>query len=133
MKNARSLAPVLLLGIGVLLLDTVIAVGSTPNPTAQAGRSEDGIDPSSVTASAKLTVRRVESQPARLYLFDPETEKTHVVVLSERVKLTARRKKDFDGRRKLEIGDLESGQKLKVTYRTDDGRITSIQVLEKAS
>lgn len=131
MKIILKLAPVLFLC--ALLVGAAIAVASTPNPTAQAGRSEDGIDPSSVTASAKLTVRRVESEPDRLYLYDPESEKTHVVVLSEKTKLTARRKKDFDGRRKLEFADLETGQTLKVTYRTDDGRITSIQVLEKAS
>lgn len=122
----------------VLALFAVVAVvapagASTPNPSVQAGNDEDGIDPTSVTASAKLEVRRVESEPNRLYLYDPDSEKTHVIVISEKTKLTARRKKDFGGRRKLDFADLESGQTLKITYRTDDGRITSIQVLEKAT
>ena len=105
---------------------------ASTSPSAKAG-SKDGISPSEVTASAKLLVRKVESEPDRLYLYDPSTEQTHVVVLSEKTRLTARRKKDFDGRRKLAFGDLAAGQTLKVTYRVDDGRITSIQVLEKAS
>ncbi len=117
----------------VLILVPALAAASTPNPTAQAGRTEEGIDPATVTASAKLTVRKVETDPDRLYLYDPESEETHVVVLSEKTRLTARRKKDFDGRRNLEFGDLTAGQTLKVTYRVADGRITSIQVLEKAS
>ena len=131
MKKTLLLAPVLLLAAVVLV--PALAGASTPNPSAQAGHNDEGIDPTSVTASAKLEVRRVENEPNRLYLFDPETEKTHVVVISEKTKLTARRKKDFDGRRKLDFADLTSGQTLKITYRTDDGRITSIQVLEKAS
>ncbi len=117
----------------VLILLPALAAASTPNPTAQAGRTEEGIDPATVTATTKLTVRRVESDPDRLYLYDKESEETHVVVLTEKTRLTARRKKDFDGRRKLEFGDLAAGQTLKVTYRVADGRITSIQVLDKAS
>ncbi len=130
-RKILALAPVLFLA--VLVLAPVHAEASTPNPSAQAGHTDEGIDPTSVIASAKLKVRRVESEPNRLYLFDPQTEKTHVVVISEKTKLTARRKKDFDGRRKLDFADLASGQTLKISYRTDDGRITSIQVLEKAS
>lgn len=127
--TAKHLALFLL----VLILLPALAAASTPNPTAQAGRSEEGIDPSTVTATAKLTVRKVENDPDRVYLYDSESEKTHVVVLTEKTRLTARRKKDFDGRRKLDFDDLATGQTLKVTYRVDDGRITSIQILEKAS
>ncbi len=130
MENVLKLARVLILC--TLMVVPAIAVASSPNPTAQAG-GEGGLDPISITASAKLMVRRVESGSARLYLYDPRSEETHVVVVPEKVELTARRKKDFGGRRKLEFGDLATGQTLKVTYRTDDGRITSIQVLEKAS
>ncbi len=129
MNSIHKLIPSLCLTALIAL--PVAASGST-SPSARAGGSE-GLDPSEVTASAKLTVRRVENEPDRLYLYDPSSEKTHVVVLSEKTKLTARRKKDFDGRRKLQFSDLEAGQTLKVTYRTDDGQITSIQVLEKAS
>lgn len=131
MKNILILVRVLF--VCALLVTPAIAGASTPNPSAQAGRADDGIDASSVTASTKLTLRRVEREPDRLYLYDRESEETHVVVVSEETRLTARRKKDFDGRRKLEFSDLESGQTLKVTYRTDDGRILSIQVLETAS
>ncbi len=120
------------LALAALLILPGLALASTPTG-GQTGNTKDGVSPTDIIGSAKLTVRNVASDPARLYLFDPETEKTHVVVLSEKTKLTARSKKDFDGRRKLEFGDLASGQTLKVTYRLDDGRITSIQVLERAS
>lgn len=130
MKNIRTLTPGLFL-LTLLVLPALLLASST-SPSAKAG-SKEGISPSEVTAHALLTVRKVETEPNRLYLYDADAEKTHVVVLTEKTRLTARRKKDFDGRRKLVFGDLAAGQTLKVTYRTDDGRITSIQVLEKAS
>ena len=121
-----------LIALAVLLILPAIAAASTPTG-GQTGNTKEGLSPSDVIGYARLTLRSVAAEPNRLYLFDPETEKTHVVVLSEKTKLTARKKKDFDGRRKLDFGDLEAGQKLKVTYRLDDGRITGIQVLERAS
>jgi hypothetical protein len=109
-----------------------LAWSSTPTG-GQTGNTKDGLSASDVTASTRLIVRRVESEPNRIYLYDPEAEETHVVLISEKTRLSARRKKDFDGRRKLDFGDLAMGQTLKITYRLDDGRITSIQVVEKAS
>ena len=120
------------LALAALLVLPALAFASTP-AGSQTGNTKDGISASDVIGHATLTVRNLASEPNRLYLFDPDTEKTHVVVLSEKTKLTARRKKDFDGRRKLGFTDLAVGQKLKLTYRLDDGRITSIQVLERAS
>lgn len=129
--NAKHLQ-ITTLALAALLVLAGSAVASTPTG-GQTGNTKDGLSPSEVIGHAKLTVRNLASEPNRLYLFDPETEKTHVVVLSDKTKLTARRKKDFEGRRKLEFDDLAVGQTLKVSYRLDDGRITSIQVLERAS
>ena len=115
-----------------LLLTGGLAFASTPTG-GQTGNTKEGLSASDVTASVQFKVRRVETDPNRIYLFDERSEKVHVVVVSEKTRLTARRKKDFDGRRKLEFADLELGQTLKVVYRLDDGHITSIQVVEKAS
>ncbi len=121
-----------LIVLAVLLILPTLAAASTPTG-GQTGNTKEGLSPSDVIGYARLTVRNIAAEPNRLYLFDPETEKTHVIVLSEKTKLTARKKKDFDGRRKLDFTDLEAGQTLKVTYRLDDGRVTGIQVLERAS
>lgn len=118
--------------LAIPLAIPVVASASTPNG-ASTGNTEEGVTGADVIGTTRLMLRRVETNPARVYLFDPETEKLHVVLLSEKTRLTARRKKDFDGRRKLNLDDLASGQTLKVTYRLDDGRVTGIQVLEKAS
>ena len=48
------------------------------------------------------------------------------------MKLRARRKKDFNGRKKLGLADLQAGQTVKVTYMVADGTIRSITVLDKA-
>lgn len=113
-------------------LAPTLTFSSTPTG-GQTGNTKDGLSASDVTASARLIVRRVETEPNRIYLFDPEAEETHVVLISDKTRLSARRKKDFDGRRKLEFDDLAQGQTLKITYRLDDGKITSIQVVEVAS
>ena len=115
-----------------LFLVPVLALASTPTG-GQTGNTKDGLSASDITASTRLIVRRVENDPDRVYLYDPDAEETHVVLISEKTKLSARRKKDFDGRRKLKFDDLAMGQTLKITYRLDDGRITSIQVVEVAS
>lgn len=115
-----------------ILIAPAASLASTPTG-GQTGNDKAGLTASDVIASTKLVVRRVESEPDRLYLYDPDREKVHVVLVSEKTRLTARRKKDFDGRRKLAFGDLATGQTLKVSYRLADGQITSIQVVEKAS
>lgn len=116
------------LAIGLLV--AAASVASTPSGHKTGAGA--GVDPSSVTESVKLTIRDVDPETNRIRVFDPETEEVHVIALSDKMRLTARRKKDFGGRRKLEFADLAAGQTVKVTYRTDDGRITSIQVLEPA-
>jgi len=118
--------------LSALFLIPALAFSSTPTGH-QTGNSKNGLSASDVTASTRLVVRRVESDPDRVYLFDAEAEETHVILISEKTRLSARRKKDFEGRRKLEFGDLAMGQTLKITYRLDDGRITSIQVVDVAS
>ena len=115
-----------------LFLIPALAFSSTPIGH-QTGNTKAGLSASDVTASTRMVVRRVETDPDRIYLYDPEIEETHVVLISEKTRLSARRKKDFEGRRKLEFGDLAMGQTLKITYRLDDGRITSIQVVDVAS
>ena len=114
-----------------IALLAAVAVGAS-TPSGHKTGAGEGMDPSAVTASVKLTIREVDPETNSIRVFDPETEEVHVIALSDDLRLTARRKKDFDGRRKLDFEDLEAGQTVKLTYRTDDGQITSIQVIEPA-
>ena len=52
--------------------------------------------------------------------------------LDDGVALRAKRKKDFDGRKKLSFSDLAAGQVIKLTYLTENRRVVRIDVLEKA-
>ena len=93
---------------------------------------EDANAPASITADVRCRVEAVDASESVLVLVDLETETVHEVQLADSVKLRARKKKDFDGRKKLGLADLQKGQTVKVTYMVADGTIRSITVLEKA-
>ena len=89
-------------------------------------------DPSTITVDIKCTIAQVDAAGSRLVLVDHETETPHEVELDDTVKLRARKKKDFGGRKKLGLADLRVGQELKVTVLVADGSISKITVLKKA-
>ena len=88
--------------------------------------------PSSITADVKCRIEAVSATSSKLVLVDLETESVHELELEDSVKLRAKKKKDFGGRKKLGLADLQPGQTVKVTYYVADGAIRSITVLEKA-
>ncbi len=119
----------ILLAVAALL--AAPAAASTPNQGPRPWDSaEDGASPSDVTRSVKCTIEKVE-EPWAVELFDVDAETRHFVELNEKVTLTAKRKKDFGGRKKLGFSDLAEGQLVKLTYRVADGQIVRLQVLGK--
>lgn len=117
------------MGILALLLMGTPVSGSTPNtgprPWDEGGT---GVVSSDITRFAKCTVRKIEP-PHRVVLYDHETRGLVTMDLDETVKLTARRKKDFDGRSRLGFKDLQVNQVVKVNYRTDTGRVLEVRVV----
>lgn len=103
---------------------------STPYEGPRPWDSEDGSGPfpNEITRTMTCEVRRI-LEPGVVELYDPDSERLHQVRLSKDVELTAQRKKDFGGRKKLEFADLESRQTVKVTFRPSDGRILRIKVV----
>lgn len=122
--TARAFAPASLL---VLALAGV-ASASTPSPGGNPWDGETMPSATAVTKTATIVVKSVEKDRT-LRAFDTRSEEELVLQLAADVPLKAKRKKDFDGRKTLTFDDLEPGQRLRLTYRADDGRIVGITVL----
>ncbi len=94
-----------------------------------------GIDdgsPSSITADFYCKVLEVERANSKLVLLELESETSHEVVLDDSVKLRARSRRDFDGRKKLGLADLRAGQEIKIRVLLTDGSIRRITVVKQA-
>ena len=104
--------------------------GATPLPgTVPVGAEANGL--MSITAAVTRRVAAVVDD-GTVVLVDLETESQELVQLDDSVKIRARSKKDFQGRKKLGLADLREGQIVKVTLYVADGSIRSITVLENA-
>jgi hypothetical protein len=92
---------------------------------------EDGQYPTDVTRSVKLVIKEI-NHDGSVVLLDIEREESVGLQLTDEVELSALKKKDFGGRKKLEIADLKVGQIVKVRYRTSDGQVLSIKVIGRS-
>lgn len=121
--------------LAVLVLFVLIGLASLPVAASAPVTAPAGSDanmPTAITAHVKCRVERVSGNDSTIVLVDFDTESRHVIQLDDSVKIRARKKKDFNGRKKLGIADLREGQTVKVTLLVNDGTIRQITVLERA-
>lgn len=120
----------LILALAVMLpltasLPAAASIPEIPDP------NESEFDARQLFYSRKCQVRGV-LEDRTVVLYDELSRKTHEIRLSEKVKLRAVAKKEFDGRKKLAFADFAEGQRVKVNVRKSDGRILRIDFLPKA-
>ncbi len=72
----------------------------------------------------------MQPEDGTILLRELESGAEKAITIADGIKLRARHKKDFDGRRKLAFRDLTAGQKVKVTFNRATGTITQIAVLK---
>ena len=116
--------------LATLLLLTFAALPVTASAPATVPTGADANMPTSITADFQLEISEVRDDSTVVFL--DENQAQHVVQLDDTVKIRARKKRDFNGRKKLGLADLRVGQKVKVTVFVADGAIRSITVLERA-
>lgn len=124
----RSFSTLIMLTLLTVLLIPAALLASVDGAQSPWDAEEDGQYPTDVTRSVKLIVKEIHPNGSVVFL-DAEREASVAVQITDRVDLTAKKKKDFGGRKKLEFADLKVGQIVKVRYRTSDGEILSIQVI----
>ncbi len=126
MRENSNLILVALLALAVVAPGVSLAsVDGTQNPWDS---EEDGQYPPDVTRSGKLVVKEINPNGTVVF-FDTEKEESVAIQLTEKVELSAQKKKDFGGRKKLEFADLKVGQIVKLRYRTSDGEILSVKII----
>ena len=89
------------------------------------------VDPLTVTETMKCRITAIEAD-GTILVQDEGSEESHPLAYGQKTRITAQRKKDFDGRRKLELSDLAVGQNLKVTHRPATGEVLQVKVLKKS-
>lgn len=119
----------LFLAVAVLALVVLPAWASTPTPGRKAWEGDQTT--TMVTQTVEARVVEVVQAERTLILMD-EKERQHRVQIPEDVSIRAQSKKEFDGLRRLEFAHLREGQRLKLTFRADDGRLVRIQVLRQS-
>ena len=114
--------------LAIIVAIPVVSTASVDGAQSPWDSNEDGQYPTEVTRSVKLVVKEISGDGSVVFL-DIEREESVALQLSEDVELSALKKKDFGGRKKLELADLKVGQIVKLRYRTSDGAVLSIKVI----
>lgn len=89
---------------------------------------EESTQASHVTRTARCLIERIGEQRS-VVLYDLDTEKRHGLRLTPKVDFSARYKKMFDGRRKIDFADLRPGHLVRLTFRAADGVILRVKVV----
>lgn len=102
----------------------------TPGPWSSDTFPTAGASAVAVTGNLKCVITEVRGDRV-VQVWDERSQEKHLVQIADEVPIKARRKKDFGGREKLEFGDLHAGHRIKLTYRTSDGMIVGIKVVDE--
>lgn len=125
MNTRRSILALAAMSLTLIAPLAMASIPEIPDP------DESEFDARQLFVSRKCEVRGVKDD-RRVVLYDEIGRETHEIKLSDKVKLRAVSKKQFDGRKKLEFSDFAVGQRVNVNIRKSDGRILRIDVLPKA-
>lgn len=113
------------------LLAPAALVASVPVGGQQPWDTEEGPRPTAVTSSVECVV--VEVREDRTLVVRDGHEREHVVQIPEKAKIRAKNRREFDGKKKLEFGQLRPGHELKLTFLRENGEIVRVKVLGTAS
>ena len=120
---------ILLAACAALLLPASALLASGSSGAAIPAGDSYGEKPFAVTKSMKCTVLEVR-EGGIVKVQDDASGKIELVQLNEKVPIKAQDKKAFDGRKKLQVADLQEGHRILVTKRTDANVIVRIKVLK---
>lgn len=118
--------------LAILLFALAAAAPAAASIPELPDREQDGLDPRALVGFRKCEITEV-GPDRTIIVWDEVDQATHRIQLSPQVKLRAVTRRQFDGRKKLVFEDLAEGQRVKVNYRKNDGRILRIDVLPESA
>ena len=99
-------------------------------PTQQRGGfgSPSGASSFETVTTTRCQVLEVDAATRTVRVRDAGTDREHVIQLQDRTAIRAKKKSQFDGRKKLQFGDLQVGHELLVTSVIATGEIKQVRV-----
>ena len=113
--------------LGLCFCGSILASGTSGTSGTTATPAE-GRPAFQAAKTMKCVVRQVAA-PDLIQLLDLKTGEETVFKFAKKVRLRARHKNAFDGRKKLTFADLAAGQEVKIAFRPHTGEIFSLKVL----
>ncbi|REJ73873.1 MAG: hypothetical protein DWQ36_10420 [Acidobacteria bacterium] len=98
--------------------------------SVRAAKPSSGPDPAVATVVVDAVIARITAEGTLVLRPEEEGAEPIELRLPEEVRIRAQRKKDFDGRRKLEFADLRVGQRLRLTVLPAENRLVGVTVLK---
>ncbi|MEM7354790.1 MAG: hypothetical protein AAF657_28535 [Acidobacteriota bacterium] len=89
------------------------------------------VDPYNVTQMMKCVVTEIRPD-GTVIVRDNKAETVHPLAVNSKTKFSAQSKKEFNGRKQIELSDLKVGHELKVVKRQVNGEVLRVKVLKKA-
>jgi len=124
-----SLLTASLLALLLVPMPVLASVGGVTVQDDHPFETELGQPDAEVTRSVDLVITDL-GPDHQVRLLDPRTERVVTLKLTDSVPLRARSKNEFDGRKRLAWEDLAKGQKVRLTFRPNDGVIIRLTVLK---
>ena len=115
--------------VALFTLLSILIAGSA-FASVRAAEPVGGPDPAVATVAFDAEVREIRAD-GTLVLAPEKAGELIEIRIPEGVQIRAQKKKDFDGRRKLEFADLEVGQRLRLTVLPAEQRLVGVTVLKQ--
>lgn len=120
--------------VTALVLLTLLALFATAaRASVRAAKPVTGPDPAVATVAVDAVVERITAEGTLVLAPLEEGAAPIELRIPEGIQIRAQRKKDFDGRRKLEFADLAVGQRLRLTVLPAEQRLVGVTVLKMSS
>ena len=110
--------------LAVCLLAAVSVWASTPTPGGKPWDSEEG---GSTAVTRTVEYRILELHPNRTLLLADRDNRQQILRLPEDVEIKPQSKREYDGLKQLDFGHLQVGDRLKITFMSEDGRLVRIK------
>ena len=114
--------------LAVLLLAPALSYPSEPTGNPSPWEDDEGTPRTSVTLSVECFIVKVLDE--RTLLVRDTHGREHEIQIPEDAKIKPRRKRDFDGLKKLEFEHLQEGFELKLTVLRSTGKILRVKVVD---
>lgn len=112
----------------LMMIVSVFGVSAFASGTSGSQSNAPTVDPFNATKTMKCVIVELKG-PDMLLLEDPKTGEKQPYRLASKIRLKAKNKADFGGKKRLSFDDLAIGQEVKVTIAPARREVVSLKVI----